>query len=145
MTPRPLPTRTPRCRLCPSLLDLCAQLNNCDVCTSCALKAIHASRQGTHARVVAAIAARDQGQAVDEWAVFLAAVQQAAASSADGLVHQTAVRPLIAAIPPKHRGLLYRRARTEGLLREVGWEQSTDVAGRNGDKQQRIYEWKAVA
>ena len=132
-----------RCSVCRGVLDLCAQLNNCDVCTSCHLKAIHASRQGAHARVVAAIAARDQ--AVDEWAVFLAAVQQAAASSADGLVHQTAVRPLIAAIPPKHRGLLYRRARTEGLLREVGWEQSTDVAGRNGDKQQRIYEWKAVA
>lgn len=88
------------------------------------------------------------GQAVatsDEWQVFLAAIKQAAAQSPDGKVHQTAVRPLIAAIPPKHRGLLYRRARNEGLLVEAGWEQSTDIAGRNGDKQQRYYELKGAA
>lgn len=81
----------------------------------------------------------------DEWSTFLAAIEQAAAQSPDGLVHQTAVRPLIAAIPPKHRGLLYRRARNDGLLVEAGWEQSTDIAGRNGDKQQRYYELRSAA
>lgn len=89
-----------------------------------------------------------RGQAVtsaDEWHIFTAAIRQAAAQSPDGKVHQTAVRPLIAAIPPKHRGLLYRRARNEGLLVEAGWEQSTDIAGRNGDKQQRYYELRSAA
>lgn len=72
----------------------------------------------------------------DEWAVFVAAITQAAR---DGVVSQTNVRPLIRSIPPKHRGQLYRRARAEGLLIEIGREDSTDIEGRNGDKTQRLY------
>jgi hypothetical protein len=78
-----------------------------------------------------------------EWAIFTAALRTAARE--DGTVHQGDVRPLIQAIPHKHRGLLYRRARQEGLLVEDGWEQSTDVAGRNSDKQQRRYRLAVAA
>ena len=51
------------------------------------------------------------------------------------------VRPLIRGrIAPKHIGSLYRRARSEGLLVDTGQlEPSTDAAGRNTDKQSRIY------
>ena len=79
-----------------------------------------------------------------EWAVFTRALSTAARKSRDGLVHQGDVRPLIAAIPHKHRGLLYRRARTEGLLVERGMEPSTDAAGRNTDKLSRVYELRAA-
>lgn len=72
-----------------------------------------------------------------EWGTFVRAVRQAADDQ--GRVSQTRMRPLIASIPAKHRGLLYRRARREGLLVEDGLEDSTDVAGRNADKQQRRY------
>ena len=127
MTPRPLPTRTPRCRLCPSLLDLCAQLNNCDVCTPCHLKAIHASRQGTRARVVAAIAARDQGQAVasdahpDERARVDAAIRQLAAtgrefSANDALPLHNVTGPVV--------GAAFTAARKAGLIRAVGFTTS---------------------
>lgn len=74
----------------------------------------------------------------DEWAVFVAAITQAAR---DGEVHQSAVRPLIRGrIEPKHIGTLYRRAKAEGLLTDTGRrEPSNDVAGRNSDKLDRIY------
>jgi hypothetical protein len=75
--------------------------------------------------------------ATSEWAMFVAALRKAARE--DGTIHQGDVRPLIQAIPHKHRGLMYRRARQEGLLVEDGWEQSTDVAGRNADKMARRY------
>lgn len=78
-----------------------------------------------------------------EWATFVRAVRQAA--DAQGVVSQTRVRPLIASIPAKHRGLMYRRARKAGLLVEAGSEPSTDTAGRNGDKSQRLYRLGAVA
>lgn len=72
-----------------------------------------------------------------EWATFLAALR--AACDDQGRVSQTRMRPLIASIPPKHRGQLYRRARSEGVIEHIGWENSTDLDGGNGDKQQRLY------
>lgn len=73
-----------------------------------------------------------------EWATFLAALRVAAV---DGIVHQSAVRPLIRGrIEAKHIGTLYRRAKAEGLLVDTGErEPSNDVAGRNTDKLDRIY------
>lgn len=79
----------------------------------------------------------------DEWAVFVAALQQAAGPG--GFISQTKVRPLIQAIPHKHRGQLYRRAVKAGLIAPVGHEPSTDVAGGNQDKSQKTYHWNGVA
>lgn len=74
-----------------------------------------------------------------EWSLFKAAVTSAARD--DGTVHQADVRPKIRGrIEPKHIGQLWRRARSEGLVRDTGErEQSNDVAGRNADKLDRIY------
>lgn len=74
-----------------------------------------------------------------EWQFFLMALKQA--TRADGTIHQRDVRPLIRKkIAPKHIGLFYRRARSEGLISETGtWEQSDDVVGRNAHKPERIY------
>lgn len=79
-----------------------------------------------------------------EWSVFVAALRTAAA---DGVVHQSAVRPLIRGrVLPKHVGQMYRRAKTEGLLVDTGdREPSNDVAGRNTDKLDRIYRLGATA
>src|SRR5690348_12067946 len=75
----------------------------------------------------------------DEWAIFKAALR--AAVRDDGTVHQSDVRPRIRGrIEPKHIGQLWRRARSEGLVRDTGErEPSDDVAGRNADKLDRIY------
>ena len=74
----------------------------------------------------------------DEFSLFAAAIRKAARD--DGTVHAGDVRPLIAQIPPRHVGVLYRRARAAGLLVDTGErEESTDVAGRNGDKLSRVY------
>jgi len=72
-----------------------------------------------------------------EWAVFTRALRRAADDH--GRISQTDVRPLIQAIPHKHRGQLYRRAVAEGLIRPDGYEQSTDLKGRDTDKSQRRY------
>lgn len=74
-----------------------------------------------------------------EWSLFVAAVKQAARP--DGTVHQSDVRPLYRGkVNPKHVGPLYRRARSEGLLVDTGQrEPSSDVAGRNTDKLERVY------
>lgn len=79
----------------------------------------------------------------NEWAQFTSALK--AAARPDGLIHQTDMRPLIQRIPHKHRGQLYRKARTSGLIEEVGKEDSTDRAGRNTDKDQRVYRLRAAA
>lgn len=81
---------------------------------------------------------------LSEWAIFSAAVKAAAR---DGLVHQSAVRPLIRGrIKPKHVGQLYRKARTTGLLVDTQErEPSNDTAGRNTDKLDRIYKLGAAA
>lgn len=83
------------------------------------------------------------GAPLDEWATFTAALK--AAADAAGLIHQTDMRPLIAAIPHKHRGILYRRARTSGLIELVGKEPSTDAAGKNTDKDQKVYRLRSAA
>ncbi len=77
--------------------------------------------------------------AASEWAIFRTAVRSAARD--DGTVHLCDVRPLIRGrIEPKHIGQMWRRARSEGLVRDTGErEQSDDVAGRNADKLDRIY------
>ncbi len=78
-----------------------------------------------------------------EWATFKAALRTAARP--DGTIHQTDVRPLIQRIPHKHRGTLYRKARTVGLIELVGKEPSTDAAGRNTDKDQKVYRLAGAA
>lgn len=74
-----------------------------------------------------------------EWSVFAAAVRKVA--RADGTVHQSDVRPLIRGkVAPKSVGQMYRRAKSEGLLRDTGErEPSNDARGRNLDKLDRIY------
>ena len=134
---------TRRCRLCRGVLDQCALLNAVDVCTSCAIKAIHASRQGTRAKVTAT-RLRDAGQsaasqAPDEWAVLVAAVNKVAAEH-DGEVDWTHVRPIIRGrIEPKHVGTLVRRARREGLLIEDHFHRSEDVVGKNAGRMEPKY------
>lgn len=79
-----------------------------------------------------------------EWAIFRAALRKAARD--DGSVHQADVRPLIRGrIEPKHIGTLYRRARTEGLLREIDHERSDDLAGRNAGRLEPVYELRSAA
>ena len=80
-----------------------------------------------------------------EFAIFVAALHTAAAMHPDGLISQTKVRPLIQRIPPKHRGLLYRKARAAGLIEEVGKEPSTDEAGGNTDKDQKVWKLRNTA
>lgn len=75
----------------------------------------------------------------DEWTAFVNALRTA--TRPDQTIHQGDVRPLIQGIPHKHRGLLYRKARTSGLIAVVGKEPSSDVAGRNTDKDSRVYRW----
>jgi hypothetical protein len=76
-----------------------------------------------------------------DWSLFRAALAQVV--TADGLIHQSAVRPLIRGkVAPKKIGTFYRRARAEGLIEDTGErEPSTDFAGRNGDKLSRLYRW----
>lgn len=80
-----------------------------------------------------------------EWQLFLAALRQSV--RADGTVHIKDVRPLIRKkIPAKHIGLLWRRARKEGLIEETGtWEQSDDTQGRNAHRVEMVYSWSAAA
>ena len=80
---------------------------------------------------------------LSEWSIFTRALRVAADES--GHISQTQMRPLIQAIPHKHRGSLYRRATSLGLIAQDGWEPSTDAAGGNADKMQRRYVLKAVA
>lgn len=96
----------------------------------CAGCGMHVERQGCRC-------------ATDEWTVFVTALRTAARP--DGLIHQGDVRPLIQRIPHKHRGQLYRRARTTGLIAVVGKEPSTDAAGRNTDKDSRVYRLRGAA
>ena len=92
----------------------------------------HPPTQG-HGRECAPVAPVEAG----EWAAFVAALRSAAV---DGIVHQSAVRPLIRGrIYHKHIGQLYSRARREGLLTPVGEEPSKDVAGRNTHHRSPVY------
>lgn len=79
--------------------------------------------------------------AADPWAFFVRTLR--AHVRADGTVHVNDVRELLRGrIEPKQIGLLWRRAKSAGLIhggRE--WEPSSDGLGRNDDKQARI--WRA--
>lgn len=81
----------------------------------------------------------------DEWAIFTTALRKARRE--DNTVHQCDVRPLIRGrVEPKAIGGYYRRARSLELIRDTGEkEPSSDVAGRNTDKDSRIYEWIGAA
>jgi len=79
----------------------------------------------------------------EEWDTFTHAIAEAVKS--DGLVSQTDVRPRIQSIFHKHRGLCYRRAAHLGLLELVGKENSTDAAGGNTDKDQKVYRLRSAA
>lgn len=83
--------------------------------------------------------------AESEWAIFVAAVKSSV--RADGTVHIGDVRPKIRGrIAPKHIGQMWRRARSEGLVRDTGErEPSTDAHGRNLDKLERIYALERAA
>lgn len=74
-----------------------------------------------------------------EWVIFRTAVREV--TRPDGTVHVNDIRPRIRGrIEPKRVGSLYRRAKAEGLLVDTGRkEPSSDVAGRNRDKDARIY------
>lgn len=80
-----------------------------------------------------------------EFAIFVSALHVAAGVSADGLIHQTDVRPLIQRIPHKHRGSAYRKAIAAGLIEVAGKEPSTDAAGKNTDKDQKVYRLRSAA
>lgn len=69
----------------------------------------------------------------------------ATAVGADGLIHQTAVRPRIQHIPHKWRGQFYKRAKDEGFIVRRASEPSTDRAGKNTHHEQTVYELRSAA
>lgn len=107
----------PTCSRCSGRLYGCDLAVGAEVCVECVRKSL----------------------APTEWAIFLKALRVSVDDR--GLISQTNVRPRIQSIAPKHRGQLYRRAMAEGLIRPDGYEQSTDLKGRNTDKPQRTYRW----
>lgn len=79
----------------------------------------------------------------DEWRVFTAALRQVAR---DGEVHQRDMRPLLRGrIEASHIGQQYKRAIREGVIREIRREQSNDVAGRNTNKFEPVYQLRSAA
>ena len=80
--------------------------------------------------------------AADEFAIFRRALLKAVDS--EGVIRQGAVRPLIRSIPPRRVGPCYARAKREGLLVEIGREQSTDHAGKNGHHTAPVYSLRAA-
>ncbi|WP_207009808.1 hypothetical protein [Nocardioides aromaticivorans] len=74
----------------------------------------------------------------DEWLVFTTALKQAVGPG--GFISQTRVRPLIQAIPPRHREALFRRATSAGLIKAIGFEPSTTDGAP-----QKTYHWQGEA
>ena len=79
-----------------------------------------------------------------EWVIFTTALSSATCRKRCDVtcihIHQDDVRPLIKGrIEPKHIGQLYKRAKTEGLLRPIGKERSGDVEGRNTHHDSPVY------
>lgn len=98
--------------------------------------------QCTESRTVAEVELPDPTDA--EWSIFLAALRKAV--RADSTVHQCDVRPHIRGrIEPKHIGILWRRAKSERLVVEVGHERSNDTAGRNAGRMEPYYEMRNAA
>lgn len=77
------------------------------------------------------------GCTADEWTLYRHALRAAADSS--GVIHMAALRPLTQGIHHKHRGQLLARAERERLIVSIGREPSTDLAGKNGNKTDRIF------
>jgi hypothetical protein len=112
------------CDTCTNTLDRASILCNATVCSDCECR-------------------RLQPRASSEWAIFRAALREAATN---GVVHQAAVRPLVRGrIKPERIGGLYRRARAEGLLIEVGHERSDDHVGKNAGRMEPRYELAGAA
>jgi hypothetical protein len=78
-----------------------------------------------------------------EWLIFTAALRQAARG---GEVHQRNMRPLLRGrIKPQQIGQQYKRAIREGLIAEIGREESNDQIGRNTNKWEPVYELRSAA
>lgn len=74
-----------------------------------------------------------------EWPLFVTILRRSV--RADGTVHQTDTRHLLRGrIAPKHTGLLWKRARREGLVIEAGHERSDDEHGKNAGRMEPYYE-----
>jgi hypothetical protein len=107
------------CSRCRSPLDVAAVLCESDRCTTCETYRIQL--------------------AADPWAFFVRTLR--AKVRADGTLHVNDVREsLRGRVEPKQIGLLWRRARTAGLIHGGDeWEPSTDAQGGNADKVARVY------
>lgn len=103
-----------------------------ETCSDC-------DRRKIMAAVAKAQAARISAAGVsDNWPAFLAVLRQAVRP--DGTVHQSDVRPLVRdRFAPKVIASLYRRARADRVLVEIGTERSNDVAGRNAGRHEPYY------
>lgn len=95
-------------------------------------------------------------QEMSEWVVFTDALARVAVTSttcrrprcdvSGTHVHQDAMRPIIRGrIEPKHIGLIYKRAKSEGLLKPADKEPSGDTTGRNTHHDSPVYELRSVA
>lgn len=82
---------------------------------------------------------------VGEWPTFLAAIRKAVRP--DGTVSNNDLRPHLQVIPHKHRGLLYRKATSAGVLELIRdrREPSTDTRGKNTDKDAKFYAVRSAA
>lgn len=79
----------------------------------------------------------------DEWVIFVAALRSVV--RADKTVHACDVRPIIRGrIEPKRIGQAWKRARSVGLLVELGHERSDDDQGRNRGRMEPFYELRGV-
>ena len=108
-------------------------------CPSCGH---HVKTQG-HGATCAPIAPVEGAITPEEWATFTTALRQVARG---GEVHQRDMRPLIRGrIQPTHIGSCYKRAIKVGLIREVRRERSNDVAGRNTNKDEPVYELREAS
>ena len=118
----------PRCTLCRGILDQCAVLNDCDTCTSCAIKALRASR-----RPPASVATTLEAA----YPIFLAVLAEVGVG---GVVHQRDVRPRVRGRMESHLvGRCYSRAKADRILTEISRERSNDVIGRNTNKDEPVY------
>jgi hypothetical protein len=117
-------TRRPICTQCSTRLDYAAVLCDKDTCTSCEVERLRKPN--------------------DEWTFFLRTLRDAVRP--DGTVHQCDVRPkLRGRIEHKRIGVLWRRARTLGLISEVGTERSDDVKGKNAGRHEPVYRLRSAA
>jgi hypothetical protein len=108
-----------------------------DRCPQCGY---HAPTQG-HGSECAPTAPVDEKAAA--YARFKAALR--AAVDSEGLIHHTDLRPRVQDIPHKWRGQFITKAKGEGLIVFAGKEPSTDAAGKNLDKDQKVWKLRGAA